>query len=164
MYLTLAKMVASILWFCLLGVNLSVVFLNFLNSSYLGVSLLICRGVICFLIIFYKAGWFGAIFFLIYVGGVLVLLLYITSLNFNPLFFMKKLSLVGCLSLLVSTTYIGDISGYLWTIVEKDIFRFDLVKEEEVIFLLNIGLLLLLVLWVISKLIYSRKGPLRAIF
>ena len=117
-----------------------------LNSTYLGVLLLSCRAVICFLIIFSKARWFGAIFFLVYVGGVLVLLLYITSLNFNPLFFAKKISLWFFLRLLFVSLNIINVSRYSWGSAEKEKFRFDLVKEREIVFLVNIGILLLVVL------------------
>ena len=150
-------------YFCLFSVK----------SISLGIFLLLKRFRVRLLISIHSIRWYGLLFFLIYVGGLLVLFVYISSLKFNPTFHLKniknrsqRLLKVKALVLVgVSLTQITwNFKGPGWAGLEYSKFSLKLFKECEILFLVNVGLLLLIVLWIITKLSFQSRGALRPFF
>ena len=161
-----------LLWFLLFFIKYFCLFS--LNSLILGVSLLIGSLSISLLIRRHMMSWYSLIFFLVYVGGLLVLFIYVSSLNFNPVFYLpEKKSLsgwfsklkIGFILFLTLTQITWNFKGYFWNpSLDTKNFSLNLFKEFEILFLIKVGLLLLLVLWVITKLSFEKKGALRPFF
>ena len=114
--------------------------------------------------------WYGLIFFLVYVGGLLVLFIYVSSLNFNPAFiysensYLKGFIIKGNLFILIVfglTNVKWKFLTVSWAGLDQNNFSLNLFKESELFFLINIGALLLVVLWIITKLTFRRRGALR---
>lgn len=141
-----------------------------LKSIILGLCLLRCSFSVRLLISSHCLRWYGLIFFLVYVGGLLVLFIYVSSLNFNPAFiysensYLKSLFIKGNL-LFLMVFGLMNVKWRFFTIswrgLDKNKFSLNLFKESELFFLVNIGVLLLVVLWIITKLTFRRRGALR---
>ena len=158
-------------WLILLISNYLVLFS--LKSIVLGLFLLINSFFIRLLITTYSIRWYSLIFFLVYIGGLLVLFIYISSLKFNPTFYFSKVSITAqillksklLLLMVFSLTQITwNFKGVKWSKSEFNNFSLKLFKEKEILFLINIGILLLIVLWVITKLSFRNRGALRPVF
>ena len=158
-------------WFSLLLVNYFCLFS--LNSLILGIFILGCRFFVRILVRFYSLSWYSLIFFIVYIGGLLVLFIYISSLKFKPVFKIPKvnsttnLMLKGnvlFLFLLCITQITWNFKAFRWNEKEIKNFRFNLFKEVEVLFLIKVGFLLLVVLWVITKLSFRNRRALRPFF
>nr|AVP74425.1 NADH dehydrogenase subunit 6 [Imogine stellae] len=144
-----------------------------LNSLVLGILILVGSFLISLLVSIYSLSWYSLIFFIVYIGGLLVLFIYISSLNFNPVFYFSRISGFGNIFLklnilfflLVSLTQITwNFNSFSWNNVDNNNFSFNLFNEVEVIFLINVGILLLIVLWVITKLSFQNRSALRPFF
>lgn len=144
-----------------------------LKSIMLGIALLGCRFSIRLLISRHTIRWYGLIFFLVYVGGLLVLFIYISSLNFKPVFFFSKIKSwvrffvkgnLIFLVCLVGTNLDWNYFLFSWSDLDQNNFSLNLFNESELFFLVNVGVLLLLVLWIITKLTFRRRGALRPVF
>ena len=144
-----------------------------LKSIVLGLTLLINRFFIRLLAATYLIRWYSLLFFLIYIGGLLVLFIYISSLKFKPTFYsskdrpitkilLKLNILLFCLIPLTQITW--NFKTIRWDKSEFKKFRLNLFKEKEIFFLICIGMLLLIVLWVITKLSFRKRGALRPVF
>nr|BBO00496.1 NADH dehydrogenase subunit 6 [Planocera reticulata] len=160
-----------LIWFLLLAINYMCLFS--LNSLILGLFILLCSFSISLLISIYSLSWYSLIFFIVYIGGLLVLFLYISSLNFNPIFYISKISQINNILLklnllffflLVLTQITWNFNGFLWNNTEINNFSFNLFNDVEILFLINVGLLLLIVLWVITKLSFRNRSALRPFF
>lgn len=144
-----------------------------LKSIVLGIFLLTCRFSISILIRIHLLSWYSLIFFLVYIGGLLVLFIYISSLKFNPAFYftntrvlsnsLMKIKVVLCIIIILSQVT-WKFRRYGWGKFEKNNYRLNLFNERERIFLINVGVLLLLVLWIITKLSFRKRGALRPYF
>ena len=144
-----------------------------LKSIILGIFLLSCSFTIRVLITVHLLSWYSLIFFLVYIGGLLVLFIYISSLKFNPAFYFSKTKIIGnklmkinillCL-FVVFTKITWNFKVFGWENLESNNYRLNLFKEKERIFLINVGVLLLLVLWIITKLSFRNRGALRPYF
>ena len=144
-----------------------------LKSIILGLCLLGCSFSVSLLVRFHSLSWYGLIFFIVYVGGLLVLFIYISSLKFNPVFHFSKKNPVFkvvaklkmmALFYLTASKVIWNHSSLTWGRFDENKFRLNLFNENEVIFLINVGVLLLFVLWIITKLTFRRRGALRPVF
>lgn len=162
---------SSIFWLCLLAVKYLSLFS--LKSIVLGLFLLINRFLIRVLIGVYSITWFSLLFFLIYIGGLLVLFIYISSLKFNPTFYFNKVrrfrqvllkSNIILLWVFSLTQITWNFKGLGWDEGEFNKFRLNLFNEKEVFFLIKVGVLLLIVLWVITKLSFRNRRALRPLF
>lgn len=158
-------------WFLLLIAKYLCLFS--LKSILLGVFLFLCRFSIRILIRIYCLSWYSLIFFLVYIGGLLVLFIYISSLNYNPAFYSLEvkpirkilLKVKGLLILLFRVIQIRwKFKSGFFKNQDTNNFSLNLFNEKELIFLVNVGLLLLLVLWVITKLSFLRRGALRPVY
>jgi len=160
-----------VIWFSLLLIKYICLFS--LNSLILGILILLGRFSIRLLIRVYCLSWYGLIFFIVYIGGLLVLFIYISSLKFNPVFYFSKirstrkilLKLNVLFFLILRLTQITwNFKGFSWKKKDINKFRFKLFKEVEVLFLINVGVVLLIVLWVITKLSFRNRRALRPFF
>nr|AVP74397.1 NADH dehydrogenase subunit 6 [Discocelis tigrina]AVP74404.1 NADH dehydrogenase subunit 6 [Discocelis tigrina] len=159
------------IWFLLLVVNYFC--LLSLNSLILGIFIFICSLCVSLLISIYSLSWYSLIFFLVYIGGLLVLFIYISSLNFNPVFYFSKLSPLANILLkaniffflfFIITQITWNFSTISWSNSDMNNFSLNLFNETEVLFLINVGILLLIVLWVITKLSFRNRSALRPFF
>nr|AVP74419.1 NADH dehydrogenase subunit 6 [Imogine fafai] len=162
---------SCILWFSLMLINYLCLFS--LNSLVLGLLILFCSFFISLLISIYSLSWYSLIFFIVYIGGLLVLFIYISSLNFNPVFYFSRtggflnilLKINVVFFLVISLTQITwNFNGFFWTELDTNNFSFNLFNEVEILFLINVGLVLLVVLWVITKLSFRNRSALRPFF
>lgn len=144
-----------------------------LKSIVLGIFLLTCRFSVSVLIRVYSISWYSLIFFLVYIGGLLVLFIYISSLKFKPVFYFSDINFISksflkaniiIMLLLALTQVTWKLHRFSWERLDENNFRLKLFKESEIIFLINIGLLLLAVLWVIAKLSFRSRGALRPLY
>lgn len=136
-----------------------------LNTLSLGLLMMALSFRISLIIGIECISWFGLIFFIVYIGGLLVLFIYVSSLNYNPVSFVRikrKKFNFSLLFLVVVLRFFREKSNYHY-FSEKDYknFRFNLFKGREVLILISIGIVLLLVLWVIGKITFQTRGALR---
>lgn len=125
----------------------------------------------CVLLGLTYSSWFSYVLFLIYVGGLLVIFVYVAALAPNTLFSSLK-SLIG----------IGATAAFLLTIIlfltPKDLsYLYDslsldyysqriktgimIVSSSNVSILIGLGLILLINLLAVVKVCYYQQGPLR---
>lgn len=159
------------IWFFLLVIKY--LCLLSLKSLVLGLFIFVCRLCIRLLIRIYSLSWYSLIFFLVYIGGLLVLFIYISSLNFNPVFYLSKMRPFLKLLLKVNlfllfffviTEVHWKFKRAEWERSDINNFRLNLFRETEFLFLIKVGALLLVVLWVITKLSFRNRGALRPFF
>uniref|UniRef100_A0A343VVJ3 NADH dehydrogenase subunit 6 n=1 Tax=Crassiplana albatrossi TaxID=1879299 RepID=A0A343VVJ3_9PLAT len=162
---------STVIWFSLLLINYLCLFS--LNSLILGFFILGCSFFISLLISVYSLSWYALIFFLVYIGGLLVLFIYISSLNFNPVFYFSNISVLNnilfksnilLLLIFILTQITWNFNVFGWNNLDTNSFSFNLFNEVEILFLINIGFLLLIVLWVITKLSFRNRSALRPFF
>lgn len=158
-------------WLLLLVVKFRCIFS--LKSLFLGVLILVCRFCIRMLIRIYCLAWYSLIFFIVYIGGLLVLFIYISSLKFKPVFYLsfnspllKLLSKLKILFLCVVrlTQITWNLKSFYWGGLDINKFRFGLFNNVEIIFLIKVGIILLVVLWVITKLSFRKRRALRPFY
>lgn len=145
-----------------------------LNSLKLGILILILRFSISILIRIKFLSWLSLIFFIIYIGGLLVLFFYLSSLKYNPLLskkgsyqnlksFIIKLKIL--ILVILSLTYYkfkGKIIRFTGKNSNK--FSYNLFKNEEGGIIIILGIVLLVVLWLVTKLTCKSRGALRPTF
>nr|QGR24004.1 NADH dehydrogenase subunit 6 [Drosophila koepferae] len=102
----------------------SIIFMNMIHPLAMGLTLLIQTILICLISgLMTKTFWFSYILFLIFLGGMLVLFIYVTSLASNEMFNLSlKLTMI-CLILLIS-------SILLILFLDKNYFSFFLINNE----------------------------------
>jgi len=130
-----------------------------------GYLLLIC--LLAFIILrMMKMVWYGLLFFLVYIGGLLVLFLYVFSLKSKPqvrLFkYLKRyFVLLGgfFFFFFFLTVKIEDLDIFLGSFVEEK--SYSLFNLNESVFVVFIGLFLVYVLLVISYLSCKKNSALR---
>nr|QGR23978.1 NADH dehydrogenase subunit 6 [Drosophila borborema]QGR24030.1 NADH dehydrogenase subunit 6 [Drosophila seriema] len=102
----------------------SIIFINMIHPLAMGLTLLIQTILICLISgLMTKTFWFSYILFLIFLGGMLVLFIYVTSLASNEMFNLSlKLTMI-CSILLIS-------SILLILLIDKNYFSFFLTNNE----------------------------------
>lgn len=145
-----------------------------INSLKLGILILRLSFSISIIISLKFLSWLSLIFFIIYIGGLLVLFFYLSSLNYNPLFSRKgkyknlksliiKLNLLIILMLrLIYYKFKSKIVRFSNNNINK--FSYNLFKNEEGKMIIILGVVLLLVLWLVTKLTCKTRGALRPTF
>nr|AVP74411.1 NADH dehydrogenase subunit 6 [Eurylepta cornuta] len=158
-------------WGLLLGINYLCMYAN--NTLKLGGMILILSINISVIVSLNYLSWLSLIFFIIYIGGLLVLFFYLSSLNYNPIFSLSKLSLTssmlvkinsGLVILLGSLSYTFSEGSFSFITSNFNNFSNSLFNEEEFNSLILVGVMLLLVLWLVTKLTYNTRGALRPTF
>nr|URX52952.1 NADH dehydrogenase subunit 6 [Glyptotermes sp. 6 AB-2022a]URX52978.1 NADH dehydrogenase subunit 6 [Glyptotermes sp. 6 AB-2022a]URX52991.1 NADH dehydrogenase subunit 6 [Glyptotermes sp. 6 AB-2022a] len=118
----------------------------------------------------HKSFWFQYILFMVFVGGMLVLFIYVTSLASNEMF---SLSTKMIAVLVMMTPGMMMIENYM-NMSSKEIMSYETVMTEEIITMTSklynqpngtmtilLALYLLLTLIVVVKITNISKGPLR---
>nr|QXG19170.1 NADH dehydrogenase subunit 6 [Drosophila busckii] len=158
----------------------SIIFLNMIHPLAMGLTLLIQTVLICLLTgLMAKSFWFSYVLFLIFLGGMLVLFIYVTSLASNEMFNLSiKLTLFSLLMLfmMLMISFLIDknslmffslnnemenISNMLTYLPENALSMnklYNLPTNFITILLMNYLLITLIVIVKITKLF---KGPLR---
>jgi len=128
-----------------------------------GVLILLICMCICFISSWFISSWFSLVFFLVYIGGILVLIFYTLILKRKPK--IKNLSFLffSFLSLIFSFLYFWFLPKNFF-IKNWEIIGLDLWYFKEINFILGILSLLLIVLWIISKLKFKSKRAFRPLY
>nr|QXG19274.1 NADH dehydrogenase subunit 6 [Drosophila hydei] len=102
----------------------SIIFINMIHPLAMGLTLLIQTILICLITgMMTKTFWFSYILFLIFLGGMLVLFIYVTSLASNEMFnFSIKLTLI-CFILMF-------LSIFMFLFIDKNYFNFFFMNNE----------------------------------
>nr|UWT52306.1 NADH dehydrogenase subunit 6 [Neomphalidae sp. Hatoma] len=140
----------------------------------LGLCILLCSLVSCFLVGLLSHSWFGFILFLIFVGGLLVMFAYVSALSPNVYFSSKNLiffffilwgfvmlSFAGLFfseTLATSDLMETSFSFYNSSMGEK------LMSPSCISVMIGLGAILLLNLLAVVKICYYQQGPLREHF
>nr|YP_514817.1 NADH dehydrogenase subunit 6 [Amphioctopus fangsiao]AWX90649.1 NADH dehydrogenase subunit 6 [Amphioctopus fangsiao]AWX90684.1 NADH dehydrogenase subunit 6 [Amphioctopus fangsiao]AWX90696.1 NADH dehydrogenase subunit 6 [Amphioctopus fangsiao]AWX90708.1 NADH dehydrogenase subunit 6 [Amphioctopus fangsiao]AWX90720.1 NADH dehydrogenase subunit 6 [Amphioctopus fangsiao] len=138
----------------------------------LGFMIMLVSMFMSVLISFFVYSWYGFMLFLIYVGGLLVMFMYIISLIPNLIFFSKGMLLymvVGFLSFFmmnIMSMYmyldLGIISMKMMNISVLSLGMSSLIMSGFNFFCyVFLGMLLLLILISVVKICYYCEGPLR---
>lgn len=145
-----------------------------LKSLKLGILILILRFSISIMIRLSFLSWLSLIFFIIYIGGLLVLFFYLSSLKYKPLFsgvgkYKKLKSLITKVKILIIlglclVFYKFKGKNFSFTSKNKKKFRYNLFKKEEAKMIIILGVILLIVLWLVTKLTCKTRGALRPTF
>lgn len=123
----------------------------------------------CFFIFFslslINLTWYGLLFFLIYVGGLLVLFFYVLSIKSNP--GNVNTSSLGLISLggfaflfLVLSLYYSLDFSFRKRFEDQSYFLFN---SKECFLMFVLGFFLLFVLFVVKKFLFDVKGAIRPI-
>nr|YP_009663926.1 NADH dehydrogenase subunit 6 [Synthesiomyia nudiseta]QCW07959.1 NADH dehydrogenase subunit 6 [Synthesiomyia nudiseta] len=160
----------------------NLIFMNMKHPLALGLMLLIQTTLVCMMTgLMSKTFWFSYILFLVFLGGMLVLFIYVTSLASNEMFsFSMKLTLItiSIFSILMISLYFID-KNYLLQYCNNEtssIFNMNSYMMENSLSLnklynyptnlINIMLMnyLLITLIAVVKITKLYKGPLRPMF
>uniref|UniRef100_A0AAU7YTN3 NADH-ubiquinone oxidoreductase chain 6 n=1 Tax=Sinophasma brevipenne TaxID=3127808 RepID=A0AAU7YTN3_9NEOP len=114
----------------------------------------------------YKSYWFSYVLFLMYIGGMMVLFIYMTSLMPNMMFSMSKKM---TLSLMLSMFIVLMILQKKYTIFNKDMMMtttksmmlMKMYNKPVNISIIMMASYLLFTMIVVFKITESNKGPLR---
>nr|AUQ23318.1 NADH dehydrogenase subunit 6 [Pachyrhinus yasumatsui] len=163
-----------LLFLSIMSWTLSLIFLFINHPLSLGLILLVQTVIIALISgILNLDFWFSYILFLIMIGGMLVLFIYMTSIASDEKFkFSKLLTLMMCIALLMAMLALS-IDKYLYMmnmhnhdLVSQDFLNTNLSMNKlmnypgmMVMFMLMIYLLITLI--VIVKITKSKQGPLR---
>nr|YP_009826314.1 NADH dehydrogenase subunit 6 [Argonauta nodosus]QCI56212.1 NADH dehydrogenase subunit 6 [Argonauta nodosus] len=157
-------------------VSVSLCFISFfillIQPLSLGIMILLVN--ICFsmLIGYFSFSWYGYILFLIYVGGLMVMFMYIISLIPNLIFFSKGVFMYLFLSMMMFLfiNYYSMFDYYFYMNLKDSMmelkgmsmgFSSILMSEYNFVSYIFLGVLLLLILISVVKICYYCEGPLR---
>nr|YP_010625202.1 NADH dehydrogenase subunit 6 [Procambarus dupratzi]WBG72642.1 NADH dehydrogenase subunit 6 [Procambarus dupratzi] len=157
---------------------ISILFTRLIHPLSMGLTLLIQTMTICMMSGFFNNSfWFSYILFLIFLGGMLVLFIYVASLASNEMFevslnstvIMMLLTLFTCLlvtfldSLLTSFKFMISSSSVLFTykFSTAPLLTSIIYNPSSMMFTLFIILYLLLTLFAVVKIINVYSSPLR---
>nr|UEV86564.1 NADH dehydrogenase subunit 6 [Dasychira tristis] len=167
----------------IISITLIMMFLN--NPLSMGLMILIQTILICLLTgMFMKSYWFSYILFLIFLGGLLVLFIYVTSIAANELFyssFNMKINLLIMLTLMMMMSFYfknkltwmnimmnSDMIN-LWMMKKLFIFNYSniiylnkLYNNQTFYIMLMLMIYLFIVLISVVKIINIFYGPLRS--
>lgn len=126
-----------------------------------GISILLIALSVSFLVASYLSSWFGLLIFLIYVGGLLVIFAYFSSINPNQqLEFLKILSFI-LLGLLYCRATFSFFLPTSISISPTSPFILFLISWPNTFILLGLGGVLFLALIIVVKITSLSDGPLR---
>lgn len=120
-----------------------------------------------------KDFWFSYILFLIIIGGILVLFIYITRVASNEKFkFSKKLIILNLILILISLVliftdnYFSILNLFRKEIITQDYLSINLsiskyINMPRILIIIILIIYLLLTLIMVVKITYSKYGPLR---
>nr|QTF74330.1 NADH dehydrogenase subunit 6 [Sphecapatoclea sp.] len=158
------------------------IFMNMKHPLAMGLTLLIQTTLICMMSgLMSKSFWFSYILFLVFLGGMLVLFIYVTSLASNEMFsFSMKLMFISLIFLFISFTFLYNLDKNLiiqyMNLEMQSTQNFNMYMMENSLTLnklynyptnlLTILLMnyLLITLIAIVKITNLFKGPLRPMF
>nr|WGW18090.1 NADH dehydrogenase subunit 6 [Puncturella cf. parvinobilis] len=146
--------------------------LSMVTPLSLGLSVGLLSGLYCLVIGVAFSSWYGYILFLIYVGGLLVMFIYVGAISPNVTFSLNKFLLsllVLFYFVLVSFVFFKNISNASSASMsclsdEGLLMMFSgggFVVAKSVSLLIVLGILLLFNLVSVVKICYHSKGPLR---
>lgn len=135
------------------------------RALFTGLLLLFFCFLIFFLLSLISLTWYGLLFFLIYVGGLLVLFFYVFSVKSNPGNFNFSSNLFFVLFFIIIfffffRVYISLDFSFRNRFEDQSYFLFN---RNECYLMLVLGWFLLFVLFVIKKILFDIKGAIRPI-
>nr|QCC23957.1 NADH dehydrogenase subunit 6 [Bactrocera dorsalis] len=158
----------------------SLIFIQMNHPLAMGLMLLIQTLQICLITgLMAKSFWFSYVLFLIFLGGMLVLFIYVTSLASNEMFSLSMKLTTICMMIMLTTTLIATFldkmstSSFIQNLEMQPLYNFNLTVSENslslhklyncptnfiTILLMNYLLITLIAVVKITKLFY---GPLR---
>nr|ADE09796.1 NADH dehydrogenase subunit 6 [Bactrocera dorsalis] len=158
----------------------SLIFIQMNHPLAMGLMLLIQTLQICLITgLMAKSFWFSYVLFLIFLGGMLVLFIYVTSLASNEMFSLSMKLTTICMMIMLTTTLIATFldkmstSSFIQNLEMQPLYNFNLTVSENslslhklynyptnfiIILLMNYLLITLIAVVKITKLFY---GPLR---
>nr|YP_009443426.1 NADH dehydrogenase subunit 6 [Argonauta hians]ATR85786.1 NADH dehydrogenase subunit 6 [Argonauta hians] len=147
-------------------------FILLIQPLSLGFMILLVNVCMSMLISFFSFSWYGYILFLVYVGGLMVMFMYIISLIPNLIFFSKGMSLYLFMSfgLFMVLNYYCFYNYYINMSLKQSMmglkiesmgFSSIVMSEYNFFSYIFLGLLLLLILISVVKICYYCEGPLR---
>nr|QCC25321.1 NADH dehydrogenase subunit 6 [Bactrocera dorsalis] len=158
----------------------SLIFIQMNHPLAMGLMLLIQTLQICLITgLMAKSFWFSYVLFLIFLGGMLVLFIYVTSLASNEMFSLSMKLTTICMMIMLTTTLIAafldkmSTSSFIQNLEMQPLYNFNLTVSENslslhslynyptnfiTILLMNYLLITLIAVVKITKLFY---GPLR---
>lgn len=106
--------------------------------------------------------WYGLIFFLIYVGAVLVLVFYVVCLSANPIknVFKAGQFIFGLVFILIALFFIGSLSSIKLKFL-KGKYSYSLILIKENLTQVVLFYILFFLLWFIRKFTYLSVGSVR---
>nr|AJO61381.1 NADH dehydrogenase subunit 6 [Crenobia alpina] len=138
-----------------------------INTLFLGFVLLVFCFCILMLLSYIGLTWYGLLFFLLYVGGLLVLFFYVLSVNSNPLAtdlssYSLNLSFAfGILFFAVICNFYFSLDFVLRSSVDE--CSYFLFNRNECFFMIFLCFLLLLVLFLVNKFSFDAKSAIRPV-
>nr|YP_010998251.1 NADH dehydrogenase subunit 6 [Hua aristarchorum]WPM86408.1 NADH dehydrogenase subunit 6 [Hua aristarchorum] len=138
----------------------------------LGLSIMLSTMLMCVLIAAYLSSWYGYILFLIYVGGLLVMFVYVAALSPNTLFggmgpFLFLLSTQVLMPFMIfnfiflDTNDLSFLPGLREEMSSMKTLGIQLVSPSLISVLVGLGVILLINLIVVVKICYYQWGTLR---
>nr|YP_010400383.1 NADH dehydrogenase subunit 6 [Protomiltogramma cincta]UQS76082.1 NADH dehydrogenase subunit 6 [Protomiltogramma cincta] len=158
------------------------IFMNMKHPLAMGLTLLIQTTLICLMTgLISKSFWFSYILFLVFLGGMLVLFIYVTSLASNEMFtFSMKLMTMSSIILFMSMSFMmmldknfliqfmnmemKSISYFNSFIMENSLSLNKLYNSPNNLMTILLMNYLLITLIVVVKITNLYKGPLRPMF
>ena len=127
--------------------------------------LLLNRVVLALMLGWFFSSWLGYIFFLVMVGGVLVLVLYIVSLSRKPFFSDNQAMRRGYWAMFFFV-FLVFWGGGLLCLPAKNLSGnlLDLFSKNTTAEISVVVVFLLRLMWIISKVIFVNRGSLRPYF
>nr|UAA82786.1 NADH dehydrogenase subunit 6 [Tarebia granifera] len=138
----------------------------------LGLSIMFSTLLLCLLVGLYLSSWYGYILFLIYVGGLLVMFVYVAALSPNilfsgikPFFFLMGTQIL--MSPILFYSMFSDFSTLSLTLesqgslLNMKTLGIELVSPSLISVLMGLGIILLINLVVVVKICYYRHSALR---
>nr|YP_010968312.1 NADH dehydrogenase subunit 6 [Ceriagrion nipponicum]WNN67121.1 NADH dehydrogenase subunit 6 [Ceriagrion nipponicum] len=166
----------SQLMFLILNSANSMIFIMMKHPMSMGVTLLMQTVIICVITSnMSKTSWFSYILFLVFLGGMLILFIYMTSVASNELFMKNKLSsfVAIILGMMLMMMVFVSIDPMLLNNNSQETMEF-LIKNNEAMMTMSlfnypnnimtiaVVLYLFLTLVVVVKITESHQGPLRS--
>nr|YP_008994360.1 NADH dehydrogenase subunit 6 [Cistopus taiwanicus]AGS15333.1 NADH dehydrogenase subunit 6 [Cistopus taiwanicus] len=162
----------SLMMFFALGFSMVSMLIILVQPLSLGFMIMMISIFMSVLVSFFVYSWYGYMLFLVYVGGLLVMFMYIISLVPNLIFFSKGMvmyMLIGFVSFFLMnmfTMYIYmDMSLMMVKIMEIKFVSLGmsslLMSKFNFFCYVFLGVLLLLILISVVKICYYCEGPLR---
>nr|YP_010718884.1 NADH dehydrogenase subunit 6 [Onychoteuthis compacta]WDQ44487.1 NADH dehydrogenase subunit 6 [Onychoteuthis compacta] len=162
----------SLLFMISVGFSLSSVCLMVIQPLSLGFMLMLLTLCISGLVGMITFSWYGYLLFLVYIGGLLVMFMYVISLIPNLIFLSSKVFSYFFFIFFMFMLANFFVSKDMISVDMKDLFLFDynsmsmgggsmIMMYDNFLCYLLLGVILLLVLISVVKICYYCEGPLR---